>query len=79
MAKEPGWKRTTRFTLLAQRANGREPSERVSFLALHQFGEGHEIGQDVVPLDPMTEWTKRCMSECKAIDAAVFVKEKGYP
>lgn len=78
MSKEPGWKRTSRFSLLYQdRNDGKEPGG-LGFLAIHEFGEGNKIGKDVEPLDPMTDWTKRCMSECKAIDAAVYHKVKSF-
>ena len=79
MSEQPGWKRTVRFKLLYQH---RDPtdigSEAPSFLAIHEFGGGHKLGKDVEPLDPMTEWTKRCMSDCKAIDAAIYNKVKTF-
>ncbi|KAF2117679.1 hypothetical protein BDV96DRAFT_517369 [Lophiotrema nucula] len=78
MSKEPGYKRTARFSLLAQNRTDGKESERISFLAIHEFGEGHKIGKDVKPLDPMTEWTKRCMSNAKAIDAAIYNKQKVF-
>ncbi|KAH7125357.1 hypothetical protein B0J11DRAFT_528234 [Dendryphion nanum] len=78
MSEQPGWKRTTRFKLLYQhRSDGREP-EYLSFVAIHEFGEGHHLGKNVEPLDPMTEWTKRCMSAAKGIDAAIYEKTKHF-
>lgn len=78
MSEQPGWKRTTRFKLLFQTRNDGKPPGGLDFLAIHEFGEGNKIGKDVEPLDPMTDWTKKCMSECKAIDAAVFRKAKSF-
>ncbi|ORY10889.1 hypothetical protein BCR34DRAFT_566188 [Clohesyomyces aquaticus] len=78
MSEQPGWKRTTRFSLLAQQSNDGKPMERISFLAIHEFGEGHKIGNQVEALDPMTDWTKRCMANSKAIDAAVYQKVKFF-
>lgn len=79
MSKEPGWKRSTRFKLLYEHKN-EQPSDRgwFTFLALHEFGEGHQLGKEVVPLEPMSDWTKRVMGECKAIDAAIYNKVKSY-
>ncbi|KAF2653397.1 hypothetical protein K491DRAFT_694800 [Lophiostoma macrostomum CBS 122681] len=78
MSEQPGWKRTTRFSLLFQhRPDGKE-MERISFLAIHEFGDGHKIGKNVETLDPMTDWTKKVMSEAKAIDAAIYHKVKTF-
>ncbi|PVH94636.1 hypothetical protein DM02DRAFT_602184 [Periconia macrospinosa] len=74
MSKEPAWKRTIRYRLLFQTRNdGKEP-QGYDFLASHEFGEGNQLGKDVQPLQPMTDWTKKAMSECKAIDAAIYHK-----
>ncbi|KAF2184359.1 hypothetical protein K469DRAFT_580245, partial [Zopfia rhizophila CBS 207.26] len=68
MSEQPGWKRTTRFKLLFQHKTDGKPNDAPSMFAIHEFGDGHKIGKDVVPLKPMTEWTKKCISEAKAID-----------
>lgn len=78
MSEQPGWKRTTRFNLLFQQRNDAKESQRLSFLAIHEFGEGHKIGKDVEPLDPITDWTKKAMSEAKSIEAAVYHKVKSF-
>ncbi|KAF2794664.1 hypothetical protein K505DRAFT_274721 [Melanomma pulvis-pyrius CBS 109.77] len=78
MSEQPGWKRTTRFNLLFQHRSDAKVSQRLSFLAIHEFGEGHKIGKDVEPLDPMTDWTKKAMSEAKSIEAAVYHKVKYF-
>ncbi|KAL5385190.1 hypothetical protein PMIN03_010124 [Paraphaeosphaeria minitans] len=77
MSKEPGYKRTTRYKPLFQTRNsGKGKPEGLDFVAFHQFGEGNKVGSEVEPLDPMTEWTKRCMAGCEKIDAAVYRKVK---
>ena len=74
MSKEPGWIRTLRYKLLS-RTKGDEASEiKPTYLAIHEFGDGHQLGTEVVPLDPMTNWTKRCMAACESIDAAIYHK-----
>ncbi|KAJ4294397.1 hypothetical protein N0V90_008087 [Kalmusia sp. IMI 367209] len=75
MSEQPGWKRTTRYSPLFQTRNVGKPGG-LDFVALHQFGEGNKLGKEVEPLDPMTDWTKKCMSECTSIDAAVYHKVK---
>lgn len=77
MAREPGYKRTTRYSPLFQTRNVGTPAG-LDFVALHQFGDKNEIGSEVKPLDPMTDWTKRCMGECTSIDAAVYRKFKTF-
>lgn len=76
MSQEPGWKRTTRFKLLFQHGNQIKESEELSFLAIHEFNEGNKLGKDVKALEPMSDWTKKVMSEAKAIDAAIYRKCK---
>ncbi|KAF2692206.1 hypothetical protein K458DRAFT_354521 [Lentithecium fluviatile CBS 122367] len=78
MSKEPGWKRTTRFKLLFQTRNDGKKPGGLDFLAIHEFGEGNQLGKDVHPLDPMTDWTKKAMAGCTAIDAAIYEKAGGF-
>ncbi|KAF2002665.1 hypothetical protein P154DRAFT_520783 [Amniculicola lignicola CBS 123094] len=79
MSEQPGWVRTTRFKHIFQwRPDARKESDIISFLAIHEFGEGHKLGKNVEALDPITDWTKKCMSEVKAIDAAIFEKVRSY-
>jgi hypothetical protein len=77
MSKEPGYKRTIRCNPVFQTRNVGKPGG-LDFVAFHQFGEGNKVGTEVEPLDPMTEWTKRCMGACTSIDAAVFRKERTF-
>jgi len=74
MSEQPGWKGTTRYKLVYQTRNdGNEPSGS-DFLALHYFGAGHKLGKNVEALQPVSDWTKRVMGECTAIDAANYRK-----
>lgn len=75
MSKEPGYVRSIRYSPLFQTRNPGKPTG-LDFVALHQFGEGNNVGTEVRPLEPMTEWTKTCMGSCTSIDAAVFRKVK---
>ncbi|CAI6338231.1 unnamed protein product [Periconia digitata] len=74
MSKEPGWKRTIRYRLLFQTRNDGKEAEGLDFLAIHEFDEKNKLGQNVQPLEPITDWTKKAMSECKSIDAAIYHK-----
>lgn len=76
MSEQPGWKRTVRFSLLFQHSNAGKTSEELSFLAIHEFNKGNELGQDVKALEPISDWTKKVMSEAKAIDAGIYHKVK---
>lgn len=77
MAQEKGYVRTTRYKMLFQTKNsGKGTPSGTDFVALHAFGEGNGVGSEVVPLDPMTEWTRKCMENCERIDAAVYRKVK---
>lgn len=77
MSREQGYKRTTRYRPLFQTRNsGKDKPGGLDFVAFHQFREGNKVGAEVEPLDPMTEWTRRCMAGCEEIDAAVYRKVK---
>jgi hypothetical protein len=78
MSKEPGYWRTLRFSLLHQHSSGDQQSERFSFLAIHDFGKDHKLGTDVSALEPISDWTKKVISEAKAIDAAIYHKQRGF-
>jgi hypothetical protein len=78
MSLEPGWIRTKRYDLVFVPRNDGKSVEAPSFLAIHEFGEGNKLGKDVEPLTPITDWTKRCMGEAKAIDAAIYQKVRSY-
>jgi hypothetical protein len=78
MSAEPGWKRTTRFKLVGQLLDFEPISGAPSALAIHEFGEGHKIGKKVLPLEPITVWTKKVIGAAKAIDAGVYHKVKSF-
>lgn len=75
MSREPGYVKTTRYRPLLQTRTPGSPTG-LDFVAFHQFGEKNKVGLEVQPLQPMTDWTKKCISECTSIDAAVFNKMK---
>jgi hypothetical protein len=78
MSEQPGWWRTSRFSLLHQFVSGghRQKSEELSFLAIHEFGNGNQLGTNVEALEPISDWTKKVMSNAKSIDAAIYHKQK---
>jgi hypothetical protein len=78
MSEQPGWWRTTRFSFLRQHVSGshQEKSEELSFLAIHEFGNGNQLGTHVQALEPISDWTKRAMSNAIAIDAAIYHKQR---
>lgn len=78
MSKEPGWWRTSRFSLVHQNSTGKEQAEELSFLAIHEFVEGHQLGTQVKALEPISDWTKKVMGEATAIDAAIYHKKRGF-
>ncbi|KAF2872533.1 hypothetical protein BDV95DRAFT_606135 [Massariosphaeria phaeospora] len=78
MSEQPGWQRTTRFSLVFQERNdGKEP-EGTSSLSIHEFGDGHGIGQDALPFEATTDRSKRVASEARVIDAAIYYKVKAF-
>ena len=46
--------------------------ERAAKSAFHEFGPGNKLRKDVEPIEPVSDWSKKVMSEAKAIDAAIF-------
>jgi hypothetical protein len=78
MSKEPGWQRTTRFSLLHQHSSGDQQSEKLSFLAIHEFDERNQLGTDVKALEPISDWTKKVLANAKGIDAAIYHKQRGF-
>jgi len=70
MSKEPGWLRTCRYELVSQSSDGTDP--KLAFLAIHEFGEGEQLGDTVKALQPVSDWTKKVMGEAVGIDAAIY-------
>jgi len=71
MSKEPGWRRSARYSLIFQVGT---TDKAPSFLALYEFDEKAKLGRQVQPLNPMTEWTLKCMKEAQKIEAGVYTK-----
>ena len=74
MSQQPGWLRTCRYSLVAQQnsSNEAKKEKEFSFLAIHEFEESNELGDTVKALEPVSEWTKKVMSEANGIDAAIY-------
>ncbi|KAI0589438.1 hypothetical protein Alg130_02937 [Pyrenophora tritici-repentis] len=70
MSKEPGWLRTCRYELVSQSSDNAEA--KLTFLAMHEFGEGEQLGDTVKALQPVSEWTMKVMKEVVGIDAAIY-------
>lgn len=71
ISKEPGWRRSRRYILLF---NIGSTDLVPSYLAMYEFDETAKLGTQVQPLDPLTEWTKKCMQEAQKIEASVYKK-----
>jgi hypothetical protein len=78
MSEQPGWRRTTRFSLLHQHVSGGQKSEELSFLAIHEFEKNNKLGTTVQALEPISDWTKKVMGDAKAIDAAIYCKHESF-
>ncbi|USP76527.1 uncharacterized protein yc1106_03801 [Curvularia clavata] len=76
MSQQPGWLRTCRYSLVAQRGTDSEAEKEKQFscLAIHEFEERNALGDTVKALEPVSEWTKKVMSEAEGIDAAIYRK-----
>ena len=73
---EPGWRRSTRYRCVFQIKGaskaGWGEGDAASWLALYEFDEGHKLGTEVQPLDPMTDWTKRIFTGARKIELGIF-------
>ncbi|KAG9190783.1 hypothetical protein G6011_08871 [Alternaria panax] len=75
MSEQPGWLRTCRYSFISQQSSspgGGGGSQELSFLAIHEFGEGEQLGDAVKALDPISEWTAKVMNDAVGIDAAIY-------
>jgi hypothetical protein len=75
MSEQPGWLRTCRYSLISQRSSTSSEggdSQELSFLAIHEFGEGEQLGDTVKALEPTSEWTMKVMKDAAGIDAAIY-------
>ncbi|KAI4714454.1 hypothetical protein J4E89_000134 [Alternaria sp. Ai002NY15] len=74
-SEQPGWLRTCRYSLSKQESGSEDEEGRkqeLSFLAVHEFGEGEKLGDTVKAFEPVSEWTVRVMKEAVGIDAAIY-------
>lgn len=78
MSEQPGWRRTTRFSLLGQHGNVGKSSQELSFLAIHEFSKENQLGTVVTAIDPVSEWTKKVMGEAEGIDAAIYYRVTAF-
>ncbi|KAL6703219.1 hypothetical protein ACN47E_010081 [Coniothyrium glycines] len=72
MSEQPGWKRTTRYSLIEQASASGVVGPELSFLAMHEFGQGHRLGTEVEALQPVSGWTERVLRDAVGIDAAIY-------
>lgn len=75
MSEQPGWWRTTRYKLVFQIKDKHDnlADNTPTWMVIHEFDDGY-LGEDVLPLQPMTDWTKEVMNTAQQIDAAVYRK-----
>ncbi|KAI4920736.1 uncharacterized protein J4E92_008380 [Alternaria infectoria] len=74
-SEQPGWLRTCRYSLVRQESGSEDEEGKeqdLSFLAVHEFGEGEQLGEMVKAFEPVSEWTMRVMKDAVRIDAAVY-------
>lgn len=75
MSEQPGWLRTCRYSLISQQSSTSSKGgddQELSFLAIHEFEEGEQLGDTVKALEPISEWTMRAMKDAVGIDAAIY-------
>lgn len=75
MSLEPGWVRSRRYKL-ADGPGSPEQGHKITWMTIHEFGEGNKLGDKVEPLDPLTPWTKKVMSEMSVIEASVWINTR---
>ncbi|KAI4950714.1 hypothetical protein J4E91_004599 [Alternaria rosae] len=74
-SEQPGWLRTCRYSLVSQHSSSSDEcgkNQELSFLAIHQFGEGEQLGDTVKAFEPISEWTMKVMKDAVGIDAAIY-------
>lgn len=76
MSEQKGWVRSKRYRLQSQHdsAASAQKQQELSFLAIHEFREPHDLGIEVKAVEPVSEWTIKIMGEAEAIDAAIYNK-----
>ncbi|KAI4630627.1 hypothetical protein J4E80_001565 [Alternaria sp. BMP 0032] len=74
-SEQPGWLRTCRYALVSQESGSSDEDgkkQELSFLAIHEFGEGEQLGDTVKAFEPVSEWTMKVMKDAVGIDAAIY-------
>ncbi|KAI4629527.1 uncharacterized protein J4E87_003791 [Alternaria ethzedia] len=74
-SEQPGWLRTCRYSLIEQGSGSSDEDgkkQELSFLAIHEFGEGEQLGDTVKAFEPISEWTMKVMKDAVGIDAAIY-------
>jgi hypothetical protein len=59
--------------------NANNPSateDAPTWFAFYEFDENAKLGKEVKPLQPITDWTKRCLADAKKLDAGIYHKIK---
>jgi hypothetical protein len=81
MSEQPGWLRTRRYSLLSALPSSLSSSSvnsgdgkdgKLSFLAVHEFGEGEQLGTEVKALQPVSAWTMIIMRDARGIEAGIW-------
>ncbi|KAI4960433.1 hypothetical protein J4E86_002055 [Alternaria arbusti] len=74
-SEQPAWLRTCRYALVSQESGSSDEGgkkQELSFLAIHEFGEGEQLGDTVKAFEPISEWTMKVMKDAVGIDAAIY-------
>ncbi|KAI1851345.1 hypothetical protein JX266_003420 [Neoarthrinium moseri] len=76
MSKEPGWTRSRRYRLAKLDKKGGSPTKHDAsapeWMTIHEFGDGNRLSDQVEPLDPVTDWTRKIMGDMASIEAYVW-------
>lgn len=83
MSLEPGFKRGVRYSLIFQVKNKTDTTtvteDAPSFLTLYEFDDSNNLGMNVAPLDPMTDWTRKVMTNSDRIETGIYTQFKTLP
>ncbi|ETS85294.1 hypothetical protein PFICI_03319 [Pestalotiopsis fici W106-1] len=73
MSLEPGWIRSRRYKLADDPGDAfGGPDRRITWMTIHEFGQGNKLGNKVEALDPVTPWTRKVMGGMSVIEANVW-------
>lgn len=77
MSLEPSYIRSSRYQLVhhLERVDASKLLPAApKWMTIHEFGEGNKLGKKVVPLEPMSDWTKKVMGDMSGIEAFIWTK-----